>query len=542
MTKERGEEVVLAAVVLSTAIHVGLMLLVRPQVMTHVVSDTVRSARHAPMSVTKAPPPPETVGVDAFADLVAAKDEPVAETAVPVAEAVADANAVRPPDAPQATAVETTPPTPSAPVFEVAAVKLAAKAAPPAPMTRIETPAASSAGGSAPSFSLAAAPLAPAAAPPTPASAASAAAAVAAMAPPPTAAAEKISRPESSSPPPTFVPAEEVYEKVDEKVVAAEKEAVKALVAADNAEELEKFVNVAMTTHAEGSWTYFRVLFSPRASLQVVPKDFVVLVDASGSIGKDRMASIRGAARRILRSATNSGDRFNFVAFRDRFSYAFRTWQECTQPSFDAADAWLGKLAAHGRTDVFATISSVLTLPRDPTRPLIALVVTDGDANEGVSDTAEILSKFTALNDGLVSVYMYGVRSSANRELIEVLTRGNRGESAIYDGWRRAAGSGIDALTERFRDPVLTDLRVVFASGTRAEMLPRRLRNLYRGGTLSFLGRVPKGTERVAFSLRGLNGKKAFEGFFELPLAVAGKDDGIVRDWQSELVVDAKLK
>ena len=61
MTKERGEEVVLAAVVLSTAIHVGLMLLVRPQVMTHVVSDAIRSVRHAPMSVPKAPPPPEMV-------------------------------------------------------------------------------------------------------------------------------------------------------------------------------------------------------------------------------------------------------------------------------------------------------------------------------------------------------------------------------------------------------------------------------------------------------------------------------------------------
>ena len=61
---------------------------------------------------------------------------------------------------------------------------------------------------------------------------------------------------------------------------------------------------------------------------------------------------------------------------------------------------------------MFSTISSVLTLPRDPGRPLIALVVTDGEANAGVSDTGAILSKFTALNDGLVSVYMYGVKTS----------------------------------------------------------------------------------------------------------------------------------
>ena len=185
----------------------------------------------------------------------------------------------------------------------------------------------------------------------------------------------------------------------------------------------------------------------------------------------------------------------------------------------------------------------MLTLPRDPKRPLVALVVTDGDANAGVRQTSQILSRFTALNDGLVSVYMYGVRSSANRELIEVLTRGNRGESMIYDGWLRGAGSGMEGFSERFRDPVLSDIRVIFASGTRAEAYPRRLRNLYRGGTLSLVGRVPAGTPKVSFSLRGLNGDKAFEGFFDMPVASAGgNDDSVADDWEEERKVDAKLK
>ena len=191
---------------------------------------------------------------------------------------------------------------------------------------------------------------------------------------------------------------------------------------------------------------------------------------------------------------------------------------------------------------MFSTISSVLTLPRDPGRPLIALVVTDGEANSGVSDTGAILSKFTALNDGLVSVYMYGVKSSANRALIDVLTRGNRGESLIFEGWqRRRAGSGIESLTERFRDPVLTDLRIVFASGTRAEAYPRLLRNLYRGGTLEFVGRVPAGTKDVAFSLKGLNGRDAYEGFFKLSLGTAPSDPSVVEAWGDELAIDRKL-
>ena len=93
------------------------------------------------------------------------------------------------------------------------------------------------------------------------------------------------------------------------------------------------------------------------------------------------MGSIKLATRKILRSALNTGDRFNLVAFRDRFSYAFKSWRNCTTDSFAAAEKWLAKEASYGRTDVFASIASVLALPRDPARPLVALVVTDGEAN-----------------------------------------------------------------------------------------------------------------------------------------------------------------
>ena len=168
--------------------------------------------------------------------------------------------------------------------------------------------------------------------------------------------------------------------------------------------------------------------------------------------------------------------------------------------------------------------------------------MTDGDANAGVSDTAQILSKFTDLNDGLVSVYMYGVKESANRELIDVLTHGNRGESFIYGGVRWKAGSGIESLSERFRDPVLTDLRVIFAATSRAEAYPRLLRNLYRGDAVTITGRVPKGSEEVSFSLKGLNGANTYEAFFRVPLGRIASDPGVVAEWTREREIDAKLK
>jgi Ca-activated chloride channel family protein len=173
---------------------------------------------------------------------------------------------------------------------------------------------------------------------------------------------------------------------------------------------------------------------------------------------------------------------------------------------------------------------------------MIALVVTDGDANAGVKDTSEIVSKFTKLNDGLVSIYMYGVKSAANRQLIDALTRANRGESFVFEGGRSKAGSGIDGLSERFRDPVLSDIRIVFSAASKAEVYPRRLKNMYRGETLEVVGRTPSSVSEVAFSLRGLNGSQAYEGFFKFPVTSMAAGAGIAEEWRNEQALGVILQ
>lgn len=325
-----------------------------------------------------------------------------------------------------------------------------------------------------------------------------------------------------------------VMPSLDEKVVEREKDAVRALLDLRDAGPLEKKVSVAARSAKAGDWIYFKVSLSPDESLPIVAKDMVVLFDASGSIANDRLESCREAARQVLRSCMNSGDRFNLVAFRDKFEYAFGQWRDCDAASYDAAEKWMSNLAAHGRTDVFASMASVLKLPRDPARPIVALVITDGDANTGVTATSKIISRFTALNDGLVSLYMYGVKKTANRKLIDVLTHGNRGEGFVHSGDRSQAGSGIESMAERFRDPVLTDLRIVFPAASKAEAYPARLKNLYRGQTLEIYGRAPDGARRIGFSLKGLNGADAYEGFFEVDLATAAFDAALPAEWAAE--------
>lgn len=538
-------DLLVAALVVSAAVHIGLMMWAEPRVMTRVSSGVSRVVRRAPMNAKREEPVEDIVKLDVVQDIPAQKEAPDVDDSavvVPAPEAFAPiqddalpiAASVQVPDI-----LDRLRPDVDAPVMPIAALvdsgdMIDSIASMP---TEFSSPAAQldigviSVGGhvpvevSAPDIALP--PDGPAKMEPV------------------VEEIEKIAASDESKDGDgsAFTPLEEVMPEVDEKVVEQEKEAVRDLLDMESAADMSTAVDVSVTCFASpDGYTYFNASVSPKARLPVVPKDVVILIDASGSIGDDRLKSCRKAARAILRSCTNTGDRFNLVAFRDKFSYAFSSWQECNAESFENGDKWLLRLAAHGRTDVFATIASVLTLPRDPARPLIALVVTDGDANAGVSGTSDILSKFSELNDGLVSVYMYGVKASANRELIDVLTRGNRGESFVYDGWRWNAGSGIETLSERFRDPVVTDLRVIFPSALDAEAYPSLLKNVYRGNTVDITGRVKGRPEEIAFSLRGLAGAVPYEGFFKLPLNGVGYDESLPDRWRQEREIDLKLR
>lgn len=544
-------DLLLLAIVISLALHAVLMFFAAPKVMSHVgvVSGETMRHRRPPMAVRKfdGDPMRERVKTQPKSDVPAPRSAPdvgsVAGGHAPAVDASVQVETYAPalpmPEvamAPEAANFEL--PKPSAVNVEsvVDTMTTMPIAAPVAPaISSISAPSAESSGESfiplaglaapAPEFSL-----------PQIAEENGTSSAMAGVAP------------AKAAPKVDYVFDNRVLDTVNEGFVEKEKAAVRALLSVPDAVPVESAVKCSMSAcldPADPRWRHFMLTFSPKTGvdeLPIVPKDAVILIDASGSIGSDRLRNCRNAAKEILRSCFNSGDRFNLVAFRNRFTYAFREWRECDAPSFEEADRWLSRLTAHGRTDVFSVIRSVLTLPRDPTRPLIALVVTDGDANSGVSGTAEILSRFTALNDGLVSVYMYGVKREANRELIDLLTRGNRGESFIYEGSRRRAGSAMEPLATAFRDPVLTDLRIMFAAGSMAETYPKLLKNLYRGGTVVLRGRCPARVKELVFTLQGLSGSKAFESLYRLDFSAAEPADAsLVKDWRADRIIAGRL-
>jgi hypothetical protein len=337
----------------------------------------------------------------------------------------------------------------------------------------------------------------------------------------------KIVLPSADLPPPSMP-------KVDEGAVENQKEAVRRLrdESVFPVESFEPFVNLGLTSWIDPKhpkFKYFRIRVSARddRTLPVVPKDIVFLMDASGSIAQDRLRSCASAVAKAIENL-NPNDRFNIVRFASHFSYAFpeRSWRNADAASKEKAVKWLRNLKSKGTTDVFGTLTNVLSLPRDPARPMIAVVVTDGDATKGITSSAEIISRFSELNGGLVSVYMYGVKVNSNAYLMDMIARGNRGEWKRTDSvMKMFSGNAFTKFASSFNRPLLTDISVLFSNASNVESYPKRVSNLYSSQPIDIYGICPADQKSVVFSMRGLNSRKVYEHLFELPFSEASAGD-----------------
>ena len=98
-----------------------------------------------------------------------------------------------------------------------------------------------------------------------------------------------------------------VLDAVNEGFVEKEKAAVRALLSVPDATPMESAVKCSVSAcmdPADPRWRYFTLTFTPKTGvdeLPVIPKDAVILIDASGSIGSDRLRNCRNAAKEILR-------------------------------------------------------------------------------------------------------------------------------------------------------------------------------------------------------------------------------------------------
>jgi len=314
---------------------------------------------------------------------------------------------------------------------------------------------------------------------------------------------------------------------IEEKLTRTARDKIEAIEQSVEYNSIDDLLAVGLETYRdpkEPGRIYFRVGIQPRQDkpVPVVAKDILWIQDVSGSMTEERLSFCRNALLSAM-STLNPQDRFNVIGFRDTFESCFTSWAPVTPENRKKAMDFISNMRSFGQTDVFGSLSSIMKLERDPMRPMVAFVVTDGKPTTGLTDSANIIGKFSNLNSGLMSVYMYGTHKKANDYLLDMLTYCNRGKAYILDGNRWDIPASMATVYNGIRNPVLGDISVVFDTASHSEVYPRSTSNLYKDQQLELIGVCPEGTEELVFQIRGLAAGKGYDSVFRLNLKQHGK-------------------
>ncbi len=262
---------------------------------------------------------------------------------------------------------------------------------------------------------------------------------------------------------------------------------------------------------------YFQltIMRRPESQMPIMPKDVVFIQDISGSIGRSRLEYIKAATKSAIFNTLRAGDRFNIFAFRDVTLTPSSTWMTFNPDTRVRAEKFIDSLRARGNTDLFLLLQDLLTLPRDPKRPLIAVVVTDGEATAGVTETTRIIGEFSRMNQGNISVYTFDAKRR-NPYFLDMLCYSNRGENTTASSATnlKELAKELKPVFESIRNPVMKDVTLSFDAASKGEVHPAKLTNLYADRALTIYGRVPRAVSQVTCQLRGVSSEQPYDAVF----------------------------
>ncbi|UCE14643.1 MAG: VWA domain-containing protein, partial [Candidatus Heimdallarchaeota archaeon] len=131
--------------------------------------------------------------------------------------------------------------------------------------------------------------------------------------------------------------------------------------------------------------------------------------------------------------------------------------------------------------------------------PQILVLLTDGRANTGLSNTADIEDEFHRANTDKVSLFTLGFGNDVDFPFLRRLARQNAGE-AVKIEVNLNATEQITSFYESVSTPLLTNIRLTCNSGVVSNTIyPYFIPNLFDGSELFFVG------ERIADSPIELN-------------------------------------
>lgn len=250
---------------------------------------------------------------------------------------------------------------------------------------------------------------------------------------------------------------------------------------------------------------------APSARVAHVPRDLLVLLDTSGSMGGGPLDKAKQVVAMLIDSLAET-DRLELIEFSNRPSRYRPEPVTATAKAKAEAIAWVRSRVADGGTEMReAVIEALQTLRIGAQRQV--LVVTDGY----VGGEQQILRVLHERLPASCRLHVLGVGSAVNRSLATSLARAGRGAEVIV-GIDEDAERGAKRLLDRTRQPVLTNVEI--AGTALVQHAPEHVPDVFAGAPLlAALALRPEGGELV---VRGQLAHEPWEQRIRVPAIEAG--------------------
>ncbi|HUL64611.1 MAG TPA: VIT and VWA domain-containing protein [Burkholderiaceae bacterium] len=245
---------------------------------------------------------------------------------------------------------------------------------------------------------------------------------------------------------------------------------------------------------------FFMALVEPPARVagaDIVPREYVFIVDISGSMHGFPLATAKKLLRNLI-GGLRPTDTFNVIPFAGGVSMLAPESLAANGENIARALRFIDGQTGAGGTELLPALRYALALPADATRARTFVVVTDGYVS--VEKQAYELVR---ANLNRANLFAFGIGSAVNRMLIEGLARAGKGEPFFVLGPELA-----DAEAQRLRTmieaPVLTRVGVSFAGFDAYEIDPPQIPDLFAQRPLVVIGKY-RGAPSGSIVLEGVS-------------------------------------
>jgi Ca-activated chloride channel family protein len=231
--------------------------------------------------------------------------------------------------------------------------------------------------------------------------------------------------------------------------------------------------------------SFFMALVEPPARVagsDIVPRDYVFIVDISGSMHGFPLATAKKLLRNLV-SGLRPTDTFNVIPFAGGVSMLAPRSLPASGENITRALRFIDGQNGAGGTELLPALRFALAMPAEEGRARTFVVVTDGY----VAVEKEAFELVRA-NLDRANLFAFGIGTSVNRLLIEGLARAGKGEPFfVLDAGQ--ADAEAQRLRTMIEAPMLTRVRVSFRGFDAYDVDPPQVPDLFAQRPLAIIGK-----------------------------------------------------